>query len=64
MPQPKTRPRPPVVVACTSPTTADLAAARELPMLPSLHMTDEQKAAMIQRLRRDGPHGPATTPPA
>ncbi|MFF1608777.1 LLM class flavin-dependent oxidoreductase [Amycolatopsis sp. NPDC058278] len=38
-----------VVVACTSPATADLAAARGLPMLLGLHMTDEQKAAMIQR---------------
>ncbi|OLZ45948.1 hypothetical protein BS330_38645 [Amycolatopsis keratiniphila subsp. nogabecina] len=46
MPQPKTQPRPPVVVACTSPATADLA-ARGLPMLLGLHMIDEQKAAMI-----------------
>jgi len=37
------------VVVCTSPATADLAAAGGLPMLLCLHMTDEQKAAMIQR---------------
>lgn len=35
------------VVACTSPQTASLAAARGLPMLLGLHVGDEDKAAMI-----------------
>ncbi|TKK86327.1 LLM class flavin-dependent oxidoreductase [Herbidospora galbida] len=37
------------VVACTSAQTADLAAARGLPMLLGLHVGDEEKAAMLAR---------------
>ncbi|WP_189239499.1 LLM class flavin-dependent oxidoreductase [Planomonospora parontospora] len=36
------------VVACTSPATAALAAARGLPMLLGMHVGDEEKAAMIR----------------
>jgi alkanesulfonate monooxygenase SsuD/methylene tetrahydromethanopterin reductase-like flavin-dependent oxidoreductase (luciferase family) len=36
------------VVACTSPGTAALAAARGLPMLLGMHVGDEEKAAMIR----------------
>jgi alkanesulfonate monooxygenase SsuD/methylene tetrahydromethanopterin reductase-like flavin-dependent oxidoreductase (luciferase family) len=35
------------VVACTSPSTARLAAERGLPMLLGMHVGDEEKAAMI-----------------
>nr|WP_062337511.1 LLM class flavin-dependent oxidoreductase [Herbidospora sakaeratensis] len=37
------------VVACTSAETADLAAARGLPMLLGLHVGDAEKAAMLAR---------------
>ena len=42
-PRPGTRPHPPVVVAATSPATAELAAARGLPVLLGLHADDEGK---------------------
>ncbi|UWM51346.1 LLM class flavin-dependent oxidoreductase [Streptomyces carpaticus] len=38
---------PPVVVACTSPATVRLAAARGLPMLLGMHIGDEEKAGMV-----------------
>lgn len=47
VPQPRTRPRPPLVVACTSRATARLAAARGLPMLLGLHADDAGKQDMI-----------------
>ena len=47
VPRPRTRPHPPVVVAATSPTTAELAAARGMPMLLGLHTGDESKRDMI-----------------
>nr|WP_066366503.1 LLM class flavin-dependent oxidoreductase [Herbidospora mongoliensis] len=37
------------IVACTSAETADLAAARGLPMLLGMHIGDQEKAAMIAR---------------
>jgi alkanesulfonate monooxygenase SsuD/methylene tetrahydromethanopterin reductase-like flavin-dependent oxidoreductase (luciferase family) len=46
-----TRP-PPVTVACTSPATVDIAAARGLPMLLGLHVGDEEKIAMLDRYTR------------
>lgn len=49
VPAPRTRPRPPVLVAATSDATVRLAAERGLPMLLGLHMTDEEKAAMVAR---------------
>jgi alkanesulfonate monooxygenase SsuD/methylene tetrahydromethanopterin reductase-like flavin-dependent oxidoreductase (luciferase family) len=39
---------PPVVVACTSPGTAALAAGRGLPMLLGMHADDEEKRAMVR----------------
>jgi alkanesulfonate monooxygenase SsuD/methylene tetrahydromethanopterin reductase-like flavin-dependent oxidoreductase (luciferase family) len=46
-------PRPPapvpVVVACTSPATEALAAARTLPMLLGMHVGDAEKAAAVAR---------------
>ncbi len=39
------------VVACTSDETADLAAARGLPMLLGMHVGDDEKAAMLARYR-------------
>ena len=47
VPRPRTRPHPPVVVACTSPSTVELAAERGLPMLLGLHVDDDEKAHMI-----------------
>ncbi|WP_329136694.1 LLM class flavin-dependent oxidoreductase [Streptomyces sp. NBC_01476] len=38
---------PPLVVACTSPTTVRLAAERGLPMLLGMHCGDEEKAGMV-----------------
>jgi alkanesulfonate monooxygenase SsuD/methylene tetrahydromethanopterin reductase-like flavin-dependent oxidoreductase (luciferase family) len=39
---------PPVVVACTSPATAALAARRGLPMLLGMHAGDEEKRALVE----------------
>jgi alkanesulfonate monooxygenase SsuD/methylene tetrahydromethanopterin reductase-like flavin-dependent oxidoreductase (luciferase family) len=47
VPRPRTRPHPPVVVACTSPATAALAAKRRLPMLLGLHVDDEGRRRMV-----------------
>ncbi len=43
---------PPVVVACTSPATAELAARHGLPMLLGMHAGDEEKAEMVARWRK------------
>ncbi|WP_327392906.1 LLM class flavin-dependent oxidoreductase [Streptomyces sp. NBC_01186] len=51
---------PRVVVACTSPGTVRLAAARCLPMLLGMHSGDEEKAEMAAMWRREalaGGHG-------
>lgn len=42
---------PPVVVACTSEATAELAARHGLPMLLGMHCGDEEKAAMVATYR-------------
>ena len=47
VPRPRTQPHPPVVVACTSPATVELAAERGLPMLLGLHIDDHEKAQMV-----------------
>ncbi|GAA4100452.1 LLM class flavin-dependent oxidoreductase [Actinomadura miaoliensis] len=47
---------PPVAVACTSPATESMAAARGLPMLLGMHVGDEEKAAAVAR------HGDADAP--
>jgi alkanesulfonate monooxygenase SsuD/methylene tetrahydromethanopterin reductase-like flavin-dependent oxidoreductase (luciferase family) len=47
VPRPRTRPHPPPAVACTSAATAELAAARGLPMLPGMHTGDDGKQEMI-----------------
>ena len=47
VPLPRTRPHPPVAVACTSPATAELAAERGLPMLLGMHAGDDGKKEMI-----------------
>jgi alkanesulfonate monooxygenase SsuD/methylene tetrahydromethanopterin reductase-like flavin-dependent oxidoreductase (luciferase family) len=47
VPRPRSRPRPPVTVACTSPATVELAAERGLPMLLGLHIDDHDKAHMV-----------------
>jgi alkanesulfonate monooxygenase SsuD/methylene tetrahydromethanopterin reductase-like flavin-dependent oxidoreductase (luciferase family) len=47
VPRPRTRPHPPVIVACTAPGTAALAAARGLPMLLGMHAGDSEKREMV-----------------
>jgi alkanesulfonate monooxygenase SsuD/methylene tetrahydromethanopterin reductase-like flavin-dependent oxidoreductase (luciferase family) len=49
---------PPVVVACTSAGTAELAARRGLPMLLGMHAGDEEKRAMVAAYDRYGPPAP------
>jgi alkanesulfonate monooxygenase SsuD/methylene tetrahydromethanopterin reductase-like flavin-dependent oxidoreductase (luciferase family) len=49
---------PPVVVACTSTATAELAARRGLPMLLGMHAGDEEKRALVEHYRRYGPAAP------
>ncbi|MFJ9524752.1 LLM class flavin-dependent oxidoreductase [Streptomyces cyaneofuscatus] len=54
-------PGPEVIVACTSPKTVRLAAARALPMLLGMHCGDEEKAEMVALWRtaaRDAGHPP------
>jgi len=46
----------PVFVACTSPATEALAAARGLPMLLGMHVGDEEKAEAVARYGRPAPH--------
>ncbi|MFI5619176.1 LLM class flavin-dependent oxidoreductase [Streptomyces sp. NPDC051567] len=45
-------PGPEVIVACTSPASVRLAAARGLPMLLGMHCGDEEKAEMVALWRR------------
>lgn len=45
---------PPVLVACTSGATAELAARRGLPMLLGMHADDEEKRAMVAHYGRYG----------
>lgn len=52
VPEPSSRPRPPVTVACTSPATVELAAARGLPMLLGMHIGDEEKADLVAHYRK------------
>jgi alkanesulfonate monooxygenase SsuD/methylene tetrahydromethanopterin reductase-like flavin-dependent oxidoreductase (luciferase family) len=47
VPEPLSVPYPPVVVACTSRATVELAAARGLPMLLGMHIGDPEKAEMV-----------------
>jgi alkanesulfonate monooxygenase SsuD/methylene tetrahydromethanopterin reductase-like flavin-dependent oxidoreductase (luciferase family) len=49
VPRPRTRPHPPTVVAATSAATAELAAARGLPILLGLHADDTGKRDMMRR---------------
>jgi alkanesulfonate monooxygenase SsuD/methylene tetrahydromethanopterin reductase-like flavin-dependent oxidoreductase (luciferase family) len=67
VPQPRTRPHPPLVVACTSRQTAALAAGRGLPMLLGLHTGDDGKAEMIgayQAAARPASRSPAISAPS
>lgn len=57
VPHPRTRPRPPLVVACTSPASAVLAAARGLPMLLGLHAGDDHKKDMTRCYAAAAPPG-------
>ncbi|MEV0975878.1 LLM class flavin-dependent oxidoreductase [Streptomyces sp. NPDC049915] len=45
-------PGPEVIVACTSPSSVRMAAARGLPMLLGMHTGDEEKAEMVALWRR------------
>lgn len=57
VPRPRTRPRPPLVVACTTPASAGLAAARGLPMLLGLHAGDDHKRDMARCYAAAAPPG-------
>ncbi len=57
VPRPRTRPHPPLLVACTSEATVALAAARGLPMLLGLHIGDDAKAELISRYEAAAPSG-------
>jgi alkanesulfonate monooxygenase SsuD/methylene tetrahydromethanopterin reductase-like flavin-dependent oxidoreductase (luciferase family) len=67
VPRPVTRPHPPILVACTSETTLDLAAARGLPVLIGMHIGDDEKRRLVQRwaavAERNG-HDPTAAPKA
>jgi alkanesulfonate monooxygenase SsuD/methylene tetrahydromethanopterin reductase-like flavin-dependent oxidoreductase (luciferase family) len=56
---PRPRTGPPVLVACTSDATAELAARRGLPMLLGMHAGDEEKRAMVACHARHGGYGAA-----
>lgn len=62
-----TRPHPPILVAFTSETTLDLAAARGLPVLIGMHIGDDEKRRLVQRwvavAERNG-HDPTAAPKA
>ena len=49
VPRPASRPRPPVVVAATTPATAETAATQGLPLLLGLHATDDEKTDLLAR---------------
>ena len=64
VPRPATQPRPPLVVAATSPATVEVAAARGLPVLLGLHTGDDDKAALLRTWRQTAErhgHNPDTT---
>ncbi|WP_329044432.1 LLM class flavin-dependent oxidoreductase [Amycolatopsis sp. NBC_01488] len=52
VPAPLSVPHTPVVVACTSSATVELAAARGLPMLLGMHISDQEKVAMVRHYAR------------
>lgn len=49
VPRPRTRPHPPVLLACTSRASVELAATRGLPMLLGMHVGDADKAELVAR---------------
>jgi alkanesulfonate monooxygenase SsuD/methylene tetrahydromethanopterin reductase-like flavin-dependent oxidoreductase (luciferase family) len=49
VPRPKAAGSPPVIVACTSEASVELAAARGLPVLLGMHIGDEEKACLLAR---------------
>ncbi|MFP3960740.1 LLM class flavin-dependent oxidoreductase [Actinomadura fulvescens] len=53
---PRTATPPPVAVACASPATEALAAARDLPMLLGMHVGNADKAEAVARHGRPAPH--------
>ena len=56
VPRPRTQPRPPIVLAATTATTAELAAQRGLPLLLGMHATDAEKAALIDHYNQTAIH--------
>jgi alkanesulfonate monooxygenase SsuD/methylene tetrahydromethanopterin reductase-like flavin-dependent oxidoreductase (luciferase family) len=47
VPRPRSRPHPPIAVACASLATVELAAERGLPMLLGMHIDDHDKTHMV-----------------
>jgi alkanesulfonate monooxygenase SsuD/methylene tetrahydromethanopterin reductase-like flavin-dependent oxidoreductase (luciferase family) len=58
VPRPWTQPRPEVILAATTTTTAELAGQRGLPMLLGMHANDREKAALIDQYNKHAP-GPS-----
>ncbi|MDS1270484.1 LLM class flavin-dependent oxidoreductase [Lipingzhangella sp. LS1_29] len=61
VPDPRSRPRPPVTVAATSESTLALAARNDLPLLLGMHQTPEQQAKLVVNYRRLGGADGAST---
>lgn len=55
VPRPRTHPRPEVILATTTASTAKLAAQRALPMLLGMHANDSEKAALIDQYNQLAP---------
>ena len=63
VPRPASRPRPPVVVAATTPATAEAAAVRGLPLLLGLHADDDEKCELLAgyaKVAADHGHDPGS----
>jgi alkanesulfonate monooxygenase SsuD/methylene tetrahydromethanopterin reductase-like flavin-dependent oxidoreductase (luciferase family) len=63
VPRPASRPRPPVVVAATTPATAEAAAVHGLPLLLGLHADDDERCQLLAgyaRVAADHGHDPDT----
>jgi alkanesulfonate monooxygenase SsuD/methylene tetrahydromethanopterin reductase-like flavin-dependent oxidoreductase (luciferase family) len=63
VPRPASRPRPPVVVAATTPATAEAAAVHGLPLLLGLHADDDERCQLLAgyaKVAADHGHDPDT----
>jgi alkanesulfonate monooxygenase SsuD/methylene tetrahydromethanopterin reductase-like flavin-dependent oxidoreductase (luciferase family) len=56
VPRPRTQPHPEVILAATTAATAELAAARGLPLLLGMHASDAEKTALIDHYNQVATH--------